>query len=328
MQLVSSSLPQNRDVTHAAVLARSSDLFCRSVMAAETELTTCANASPCVCRCGISSGGDFPSETTKLCSAASVCLRVPNRGPWRQSARISKGSARNPSSGPKTTRLQRREHLTALIFSLLILTGFLGGMTKASSIRTCYSLSTECFTHTIVHNICYRLIHRKSRYKAIWYDFRLEEKRDCIYRLPPPGNGRQARIYEFFRSSNPIIQGNSIHLLPKTRTRDNHAILQWNAQSLDEEKALELSHFAKHYQATALLISELGHRRTIPGFKPVVSDDRFRQSGIFIPTSFEARIVDCSLLEHDRIAIEAAIYIYLFQFTPVTAPGRRLGLGG
>ncbi len=311
-KLVSSTLPQKQIETRTAVVPAHSSEFisCRSDTTVVKELTLTTYAKSCVCGQDLLSYGAHPLETTKLCSEASCCTKAAcNTGLLHPSSgsKPTGRSRRNYLPGSKMTRRHRRTYLTGLVFSLLILLRIIGSMScaHANSLRT--NSSIEATTSPIACTIRYRYFPRKSQHKGIWYDIRLEEKRDCIYRLPPPGNGRQTRIYEFYRSSDPIIQGERIHLLPKARTRDNHAILQWNAQSLDEEKALELSHFAKHHQASVLLVSELGHRRSIPGFNPVVSDDRFTQSGIFIPASLEARIIDCSSLEHDRIAIQAAI---------------------
>jgi ribonuclease HI len=173
------------------------------------------------------------------------------------------------------------------------------------------------FTHTTI-----RLKSLTAKFRAKWYYSRLEEKQDCIYRLPPPGNGhmRQTRIYDYLRPSDPILRGEQIRLLPRQTSTDMHSILQWNACSLDEEKALELSSLAQHHEATVLLISELGHRRTIPGFQHVVSDDRFTQSGIFIHASLDTRVIDCTPLENDRIAVQAAIideaFLILHPYIP------------
>jgi hypothetical protein len=86
-----------------------------------------------------------------------------------------------------------------------------------------------------------------------------------------------------------------------------HSILQWNARSLDEEKAAELSRLAAECGASVLLLSELGPRRTIANFKPIACSDMFTQSGIFIHSSLNARIVETDHLEHDRIIVRAAI---------------------
>jgi hypothetical protein len=105
-----------------------------------------------------------------------------------------------------------------------------------------------------------------------------------------------------------------------------HSIIQWNACSLDEEKALELSSLAQHCGSTVLLISELGHRRTIPGFNHIASDDRFTQSGIFLHASLSSRVIDCSTLEQDRIAVQAAIideaFLILHPYIPPDTSSR------
>jgi len=214
-----------------------------------------------------------------------------------------------------------------MILCLLLIQGAHGPLLSGASPVNEHgnSMATQ-WSPPITHLIRYRLILRKSRYKAIWYDIRLEEKRDCIYRLPPPGNGRQSRLYDYWRSSDAILQGDPIHLLPRSTTQDMHSIIQWNACSLDEEKSLELSSLAQHCGSTVLLISELGHRRTIPGFNHIASDDRFTQSGIFLHASLSSRVIDCSTLERDRIAVQAAIideaFLILHPYIPPDTTSR------
>ena len=49
---------------------------------------------------------------------------------------------------------------------------------------------------------------RRIRRRNQWYNSRAEESEDCIYRLPPPGNGvpRQANITEFFHRVDTTTQ--------------------------------------------------------------------------------------------------------------------------
>jgi hypothetical protein len=161
--------------------------------------------------------------------------------------------------------------------------------------------------HVIINHTLH-LYKKKGRFKAVWINPRLEEKSDCIFRLPPPGNGkpRQTRLTEFFGAQAPVNSGR-ISLQPLQRTMIKHSILQWNARSLDDEKAAELSRLAAECGASVLLISELGPRKTIANFKAIACSDMFTQSGIFIHLSLSARIVETDHLEHDRIIVRAAI---------------------
>ena len=67
------------------------------------------------------------------------------------------------------------------------------------------------------------------------------------------------------------------------------------------EKALHLSNLAIEYDCMVLCISELGHRRTIPGWTCIASTDTFTQSGIFVRNGFKA-----TKLEHSALSIHCA----------------------
>lgn len=127
------------------------------------------------------------------------------------------------------------------------------------------------------------MVKRKGSFRVIWINPRLEEKFDCIRRLPPPGNTRQLKITSFLGGNNqsqcpeqPIACSGA-----GRRTLDAINLAQWNANSLSEAKAHEVSVFAHSNLIDILCISELGHRRTIPGFKPVMVSSKDTQSGIF-----------------------------------------------
>ena len=124
--------------------------------------------------------------------------------------------------------------------------------------------------------------------RALYVDLRLEEARDCIYRLPPPGNTTQTRLTQFFSSRS---ESNATSA-PTQRTGQCINVLQWNSQSLNEAKAHELAVLAAASGLDVLCVSELGHRRTIPGFKVVSSSSTGTQSGVFCRSGVPAERID------------------------------------
>ena len=75
-------------------------------------------------------------------------------------------------------------------------------------------------------------MRRAPRSRAKYVNLRLEEKVDCIYRLPPPGNTQdQTDLHDFWGQR------------PKTKASGGLKVLQWNANSLNLAKAAELSQF-------------------------------------------------------------------------------------
>ena len=141
------------------------------------------------------------------------------------------------------------------------------------------------FNAPITVRIVIQMIPDRTYRRALYINLRLEEARDCIYRLPPPGNTTQTRITQFFQGTSET--NNSIESSRRTGQFIN--LLQWNAQSLTEAKAHELAVLAAASGLDVLCISELGHRRTIPGYKVVSTSSTGTQSGIFcregVPTT-------------------------------------------
>jgi len=134
-----------------------------------------------------------------------------------------------------------------------------------------------------------------------WVNPRSEEAKDKIYRIPPPGNGpqlKQQRITEHFTptmnsrtNSTPERQSTNqvVEMTNKIR------ILQWNACSLNEEKALQLEILTKESNVDIICISELGPRRQIYGFPTYVQCDRYTESAIFWKRGINATKVDSHL---------------------------------
>ena len=81
---------------------------------------------------------------------------------------------------------------------------------------------------------------------AFYYP-RLEEKEDCIYRLPPPGNTQtQADLHHFWGDS------------PRMATASSLRILQWNANLMNLAKGSELAEFCAANKVDVICVSELG----------------------------------------------------------------------
>jgi retrotransposon-encoded endonuclease len=77
----------------------------------------------------------------------------------------------------------------------------------------------------------------------------------------------------------------------KTKHQSQISIAQWNACTLTECKAAELSIFAKGKQIQIICISELGHRRKINGYPQHECNDQYTQSGIFWTDNIEVEVV-------------------------------------
>jgi ribonuclease HI len=101
-------------------------------------------------------------------------------------------------------------------------------------------------------------------------------------------------------------------------------IIQWNARSLNDLKAEFLGQLASILNATVLCISELGHRRTIPGFRCVTASDLHTQTGIFVENTiqtdtitdtrlfhYQARIMGEGIIIHGRFRTFIILHIYI-----------------
>ena len=129
-------------------------------------------------------------------------------------------------------------------------------------------------------------------------NLRLEEKRDCIYRLPPPGNGRppksrsrQSRISEFFTS-----EPNIIHKQSQANSNQTINILQWNAEILTSTKAIELSEYALESEIDVICISELGHRRQLEQYRVIDASDVFSQSAILVRDNLPSKRLEYQIM--------------------------------
>ena len=119
--------------------------------------------------------------------------------------------------------------------------------------RTRQYILDDCMMKSILR-ICKRLhppCNRRKRRKK-WFNLRLEEAENKIYRLPPPGNGnqKQTAITDFFSRIRVEDQIDELENAAQLQTEDtepqrepNHQtnqpelrILQWNACSMNEEK--------------------------------------------------------------------------------------------
>ena len=160
----------------------------------------------------------------------------------------------------------------------------------------------DAYTAPIVIRTAFKTTADRTYRPALYIDLRLEEARDCIYRLPPPGNTIQTRITQFFdseRDSN--VNYESVH-----RTRQTINVLQWDAQSLNEAKAHELAVLSTASKLDVLCISELGHRRSIPGFQAISTSSTGTQSGVFCRTGLPSQVVELSsLYKFEELGIQA-----------------------
>lgn len=85
------------------------------------------------------------------------------------------------------------------------------------------------------------------------------------------------------------------------QAKDGIGILQWNARGLSESKATEISLQAEESEADIICISELHHRRRIPGFQHrLVSERGPNQAGIFWREGVNTeRIHDAEIHKHE-----------------------------
>jgi hypothetical protein len=96
--------------------------------------------------------------------------------------------------------------------------------------------------------------------------------------------------------------------------------MQWNAQSLTQEKAVELTHLAKQRAIDFVCLSECGKRRQIQGFRVCAESSTDTQSAIFcrngiktqdISAKFEPNIpriqIQCVDIEEDATLIHLYI---------------------
>ena len=109
-------------------------------------------------------------------------------------------------------------------------------------------------------------------------------------------------------------------------------LCQWNAQNLSHLKAQELAIFAQDHSSTILCISELGHRRRIPGFANYIASDQFTQSGIFwtdqvmaSPFTFPGLTAfESTRIAHQAILINSEVILLHAYIAPdVPVPVRR-----
>ena len=150
----------------------------------------------------------------------------------------------------------------------------------------------------------------KGRFRFVWINPRLEEAFDCIRRLPPPGNTRQTTITSFFGSQASRSKTLSQRLNIGRRTNSFISILQWNSQSLTEAKAQEIAALASEIQLDVICVSELGHRRTIPGFKVLAASSTDTQSGVFCRSKLPALEIEMPALskwENESILTQVAL---------------------
>ncbi len=139
---------------------------------------------------------------------------------------------------------------------------------------------------------CKQKVREISNRTKNWSNPRMEEAKDKIYRLPPPGNGgtQQKNITDYFRR---IQIG---HDAPsQTEIRPDQfsergsqmgntyllKIIQWNACSLNEEKRVQLELLLLEQDIDIICISEVGRYRQIRGYPNYVKSDTYTQSAIF-----------------------------------------------
>lgn len=145
-------------------------------------------------------------------------------------------------------------------------------------------------THIVVHVSIYM---KKGKFRYTWIKPRLEEAFDCIRRLPPPGNTtRQLKITSFMTGKSQSNSASGTKPACPNRTKHTISVIQWNARSLSEAKAQELSLFAASNQIDVLCISELGHRRKIPGYKVVAASSTDTQSAVFTRAEMPAEHIN------------------------------------
>lgn len=94
----------------------------------------------------------------------------------------------------------------------------------------------------------------------------------------------QTRLTDFWRAPDDeenqhLEQGVQLDILQISKKVN---ILQLNVCSLTEVKATLLYQLAAQHEVTVLCVSEIGHRREIPGFRCIIASDTHTQSAIFV----------------------------------------------
>jgi ribonuclease HI len=89
----------------------------------------------------------------------------------------------------------------------------------------------------------------------------------------------------------------------------NLTILQTNVQSLNALKADMLSAISDEHDVHVIMVSELGHRRTIKGFVCAASSDCYTQSGIFVRSDVQFIKFHHKFLDFDspRIGVQSIL---------------------
>ena len=116
--------------------------------------------------------------------------------------------------------------------------------------------------HRLLILIAYKNKHFSVYYKLYYSPFLRPSPLsgwDLILQLPPPGNGI-TRIDDYFSSRNAPHRN-----YKKRPTGDRLNILQWNAQTLSPHNIDNIILHQPSLKVDVLAISELGHRRKIPG---------------------------------------------------------------
>ena len=148
--------------------------------------------------------------------------------------------------------------------------------------------------------------YRQFTAHAARHNPRLEEARDCIYRLPPPGNtqrkAKQLQITDFINrlqiNSNTTNTNKhdttyeSENITTHAETKYTLRILQWNACTMYAEKRYQLELLANEMHLDIICISELGRYRQINGFSKYIHCDKHTQSGIFWKSGLRAEIIE------------------------------------
>ena len=177
----------------------------------------------------------------------------------------------------KLRRSKHKDNTRVILLTYLILSSL-------SPMIVSYS-----FIAPIYHSVYTHITPNRSYRRPEYYLLRLEEARDCIFRLPPPGNGRptkgntlrQPSIDEFFIRSEKEQASTSINTL---------SILQWNARSLSREKAHELYLLAQHCNSDIIAVSECGEYHTnIPGYVIRSRDTRGQGVVLFTKSTLKLR---------------------------------------
>ena len=152
-----------------------------------------------------------------------------------------------------------------------------------------------------------------------WSNPRMEEAKDKIYRLPPPGNGesQQKNITDYFQR---IQIGPDDHSRTDIRPQqinehdsqmgNTHLlkIIQWNACSLNEEKRVQLEFLVLKQDIDIICISEVGKYRQIRGYPNYVKSDTYTQSAIFWKDGLNVNKIETKFSKsHSRIMTQCIL---------------------